>query len=348
VINLTKMSGAGCLAHEWGHALDHAIGEAAGTVSLASEARAAAGIPDSFCELLSALCYKSVVLESGQLTPEEEALIEKNKKGLNGWLRNAKPSQLPPDMEEVWNRTVQSILDKPEAFHGSEYTRFGREKPPGKAEVEILSKISKLATNHVLNMETKQQICIWARELARSLKPARQKQPRPKLVETDFYLGSKAFDKTYSRAAHGYYQSKCEMFARAFDCYIADKLAEAGLKSDYLSAYANSFVMTDENGKKIAAIPTGEERTCINKQFDRLISDLKTRGLLHQYIEEPEKTQQGRGLPKNTRPAAPGPDIPTQASHYQQLSLDDMLFSAQNRTASVLPHNGQTNGDLDR
>ena len=138
------------------------------------------------------------------------------------------------------------------------------------------------------------------------------------------------------------------MFARAFDCYIADKIAEAGLKSDYLSAYANSFVMTDENGKKIAAIPLGEERASINKHFDRLFSDLKTKGLLHQYIEELEKTQQGRGTLSASQPMVSDQEIQPKACHYQQLSLDEMLFSAQNRTASVLPHHGRSNDDLNR
>ena len=34
-----------------------------------------------------------------------------------------------------------------------------------------------------------------------------------------------------------------ELFARAFDCYVADKLREAGIQNQFLTAHANDFVL---------------------------------------------------------------------------------------------------------
>ena len=56
--------------------------------------------------------------------------------------------------------------------------------------------------------------------------------------ETDFFRGSKSFDKTYARDHFGYWASDSEMAARAFACYIKDVL---GFKSDYLIAHADCY-----------------------------------------------------------------------------------------------------------
>ena len=82
---------------------------------------------------------------------------------------------------------------------------------------------------------------------------------------TDFYVGSQKFDKIHTKNGLGYWASTTEMFARAFDCYIHDKLAKRNQVSDYLSGYSESFVEGE-----IAAIPLGKERTVINENFDRL------------------------------------------------------------------------------
>lgn len=95
---------------------------------------------------------------------------------------------------------------------------------------------------------------------------------------TDFYLGSSKFDQLYRKSGHDYWSSTCEMFARAFDCYIEDKLKEKGIRSDYLTAHASSF--TEEiDGKVYHAYPVGKERIYINHLFDELFAYLSFRQL---------------------------------------------------------------------
>ena len=91
---------------------------------------------------------------------------------------------------------------------------------------------------------------------------------------TDFYVGSCQFDKMYRKSGHGYWSSRCEMFARAFDCYIKDKLTALGYRNDYLTSNADSFTCSADDGTTMYAYPTGETRTVLNSLFDQLIREI--------------------------------------------------------------------------
>ncbi len=166
VINLTKMSGAGALAHEWGHALDHAAGifyKVASKSGLASESADA-------CYLIS------------------------------------RETKLP----------------------------------------DTYKKIDEIISDH----------------------------------NSQYYKDSAEFGNLFTKMGQGYWASSCEMFARAFDCYVTDKLRERGLRSDYLTCKADCFKIEHE-GRMIYAYPVGEERKELNKLFDELINNFKKDGMLN-------------------------------------------------------------------
>lgn len=329
VINLTKMSGAGCLAHEWGHALDHAIGIASGLGGLASEKETSYKIPESFSNVLKAMRYKEVTISEEEVRASLEVRIKNKEAGLKGWIPR-KPKELPEAMSNTWDAIVKEILDHTERFTGLEYQGYNSYiAPETNKEVEALALIYKKATKKTLPKKEKVQISLWAREVEKVKIQLRTATAQVRSLDSEYYKGSGKFDESYSKAGHGYWQSTCEMFARAFDCYISDKLKEAGQKSDYLTAYADSFVRS-ENGETYAAIPQGDERKLINEKIDLLIEDLKERGILHDYVEEiveeidtPELTQE-----------VPEPEFDRKweelsvPQHFEQMSFDDMLFNA--------------------
>lgn len=285
VINLTKMSGAGCLAHEWGHALDHALGLSLGTTKLASEALIF-NTPDSFRNLISAMKHKEGITDVEEMKKEIDRKLKEKERGLRGWTDSVKPYDLSEENSKRWDAMVQEIIDNADNFSGLEYQGSRYREPQTNPYVEALSSFRKSWTNRGIEKKAKIQICLWT-SLIKGLKRQRENvQPKPIKIETDFYKGSKAFDDIYSKGGHGYWQSSCEMFARAFDCYVADKFKEAGQKSEYLTAYADSFKMPDGKGGVFSAVPEGEERKIINEKFDLFIADLKERGLLHDYVEE--------------------------------------------------------------
>ena len=105
---------------------------------------------------------------------------------------------------------------------------------------------------------------------------------KPVRVKTDFYKNSIMFDDIYSKTEHGYWQSTIEMFARAFACYVSDKLNN---RSDYLCGHADLALglipNKDNELELIKAFPEGEERQLINEKIDKLIQFLKEKNILH-------------------------------------------------------------------
>lgn len=166
VINITKLRGAGSLAHEWGHALDHLIGEKSGCPELATESMRGYYVPFELKHVMECIKYKD----------------------------------------------------------GGGFT--------------------------------------------------------------DYYYESSKFNNMYSKAGHGYWTSSCEMFARAFECYIKDKLSEKECCDDYLCGNAEACVSMDNDGNVIHAYPRGEERKRINHAMDLLVAYLFKEEIFAQASEE--------------------------------------------------------------
>lgn len=88
-------------------------------------------------------------------------------------------------------------------------------------------------------------------------------------MRTNYHENAKLFDSLYSKDG-GYWSSAEEMFARAFACYVKDKLAEKGIVDDYLCGHAETCISI-HNGSVVRAYPEGEERKKINAAIDLLI-----------------------------------------------------------------------------
>ena len=106
---------------------------------------------------------------------------------------------------------------------------------------------------------------------------------------TEYMKDSQCFDKIYTSAGNGYWSSMPEMFARALDCYIVDKMKEVGMVNSFLSAHAESFHTTYE-GKEVYAYPRGEERKKINEAFDEMFLQLARDRHVHVCPSEYVKT----------------------------------------------------------
>lgn len=82
---------------------------------------------------------------------------------------------------------------------------------------------------------------------------------------SNYFKKSQEADRSYIKEAHGYWASDEEMLARAFACYVKDRLEDIGMQSDYLCGHA-----------EVTVKPEGEERKKINAEFDRMFIRLRT------------------------------------------------------------------------
>lgn len=258
VINLTKMRGAGSLAHEWWHGLDDYLGMKMGARGMLSEQP---HLYAPFKKLVDVMKYKPE-------TPEQAAARTKMQR-------------------ERTRMNAESLLDS--AMLGS-LKRYGSEEQmteyaalkeaflSGKAgSVVELSALKRSVTGRIIPKDTRDHLMIFEHILS-----GMQEQETPQIgrTETDFYRNSFKMGKECEKDG-GYWESNTEMTARAFACYVKDRLPYC---SDYLAGHADCAIalVTDKNGNLglLKAFPEGEEREAINAVFDEIVADLKQRKIL--------------------------------------------------------------------
>ena len=82
---------------------------------------------------------------------------------------------------------------------------------------------------------------------------------------TSYYLDSYKYGNQTAKTGHGYWTSSCELFARAFACYVQDRLSGV---NDYLCGHAEANFGLDDDGNEI---------------FDQLLKDLIREGIFKPY-----------------------------------------------------------------
>ena len=297
-INLTRTAGAGALAHEWGHALDHYFATMAGLdrqkapylTEQAGQVRhesvmvngrrrmqeVATSTADLRPEILNQ--FRSIVAAMSQrMETQDEAnarLNDRSKQYLGyveGWLKairrefaNAtKPGA--ENMDEVRAAALEKFDHLAERIRSLELGEGKVAVGPHSAISPVVSDIreafkSVFGGSMELVKLKSLQANIDALQYNREQIDAGVRH-EPMQIPTDYQRASSAEDKSRSKPHWG---TKREMFARAFDAYVVDTLAAKAAKNSYLSGIE-------------ALPPQGEERKTINRAFDKLISELKTK-----------------------------------------------------------------------
>lgn len=257
VINLTKMHGAGSLAHEWWHGFDDYLGTKMGAKGMLSEQPQ---LYAPFKKLVDTMKYKPETPE--QAAKRTEALIGQRRKNAASWLDSAVLGSLKRYRNEEQMETYAVLR---EAFLSGET-----------GSVEQLNAFKKSVTGRVIPKSERERLEIFER----MLHGMQEQETQIGRVETDYYRNSMRMGKECEKDG-GYWDSNVEMTARAFACYIKDNLPYS---SDYLAGHADCAVtfVTGQDGEMeiLKAFPEGEERKAINAVFDEIIADLKREHLL--------------------------------------------------------------------
>ena len=277
VINLTKMKGAGSLAHEWFHALDDYVGGYQEKMATDNQRNLPETTKAAVRNLITTMQYRDATQEETDLAASKR--YEQARRSVTyqvgemfRWVEKLESGRLTEDETKYFAR--KPTMEDAQKYHAL----LNRLLDTGDAAViEELSDFRKGIYGRVIPKENREAIGYRLFPL----KPDANKNVQKMRQYTDFYTNSRRFNDLYQKDGD-YWDSTVEMAARAFACYVADK---TGANNDYLSAHSDSAVGFDvaKNGDLtvIKAFPEGQERTDINAAFEQLISALKDDGFLH-------------------------------------------------------------------
>jgi len=295
VINMTRMNGAGALAHEWMHALDFHLGGKSGYASKRSEKNPSSNI-------MEALVHAMKRRPSDAEEIHEKALANARRGADNAlsWLylqSNDSKRHLKDVMEALYQKTAMIFTKN--AVQSIEQARGSLSFPktgigPGgavemtarkSAEQEIMetlrngcdnkpafARVKDKVWNNIAYMTDKLAL-VCTVEAVRALQvelPLSFRSGVNNGCNTAFYECARQLDKARSSP---YWATTVELFARAGEAYVLDQLDAKGVRSDYLvhgvseHQYANH---PDGN-----PYPTGSDRHVLAEHFNKLVTDYR-------------------------------------------------------------------------
>lgn len=253
VINLTKMRGAGSLAHEWWHGLDDYLGVKMGAKGFLSDSPR---VYPPFQKLIDTIKYKSETPKQAAARAVKQAEI--SRKGAASWLDSAMGYSVRRADDPAVTAQYEHLK---ESFLAGE---------PG--SVQQLNDLKKSISGHVIPKADRERLQTYERILQADNEP---QEPVIGRIRTDYYMNSVRMGKECEKDG-GYWDSNVELTARAFACYVQDRLP---YRSDYLDGHAECAVSLvsrpDGEPEVIHAYPQGAEREAINAVFDEIVADLK-------------------------------------------------------------------------
>ena len=300
VINMTRLKGAGSLAHEFGHSIDNYISRVGGydedgmaTTNLRNP-KLSENMQKAVREVVDAMRYN--VSTNQEEVDKKNAIYEKARKEnleynlryidkvFNGNAHNyrrikGKYEEVPikvtakqkTDYQKIRNTLMEGGL-KGDIDYKITNTRSLKAEKIYPEPINTLQKMYKEVVGRKIDDDTVYSIY-------RNGRPTRQVTEVKS--ESAYSKSALELDRETGRSA-AYFSRIDEMWARAFESYISDKLKAKGIKDTYLvhSVNNNEYALFNP-------FPAGEERKNINKSFDNLIQTMKDEG----YFTESEAPQ---------------------------------------------------------
>ncbi len=294
-INLTRTTGAGVLSHEFAHALDHYFGTQAGLASsdipylsyhadkpptqrvrAVQDGKSVMLEQPRFGEVRSEILHsvKNIVqvMSQRELTPVEmeersQAALQRTQKDVRGWLKSFERDfeGLEKEFGVLAGRVQAGDFGGQKVLAGSSNYVF-----PVVAQMRELykSKHGRLySLDQTRGLQANLDLLAFLTDKESMDKERARSAERPSKVSTNYATSAAALDK--DKGGKPYWATTHEMFARAFDSYVADRLESISAKNSYLTFGV----------RETPDVPVGEERKAINKAFNALIGELRVKGV---------------------------------------------------------------------
>lgn len=246
VINMTKIRGGGSMAHEWAHAMDHYFGELDKQDAYTTAARGASG-------WYSEDQYLGVPRKRMERVGNEWKSVEKMR------LDNLRP-EMAAAFDEVMRALFSKQITKAEMVRSHE---LDLERTEALARNETQADLKAMYQNMAQNK----------RQALNELRGDPEGTMYAGRGRSDYASQAQALS---GKSENGYWTRPTEMFARAFESWVFDKVTAMGARSDYLVHGVEEDRFAG-GGYKGNPYPTGEERARINAAFDKLTKTIKTK-----------------------------------------------------------------------
>jgi hypothetical protein len=236
VYNFTRFNGAGSQAHEFGHALDHFVGNGTTVVGLD-------GVPSA--------------------TGWRHRLVKSTRTIL---------SHRDPELAETWHAVIHALDNT--AIPQEEAAEKVR-KAIAHWETNIADKRRQLEEAASRGDSTDLwQTSLASFEEKLALAQARLEKVLASSPSDDFGSRRSSFftEALNISGADGYEARPNEMFARAFECYISDEIEARGGLSQYLVAGVEEYLYADKEMWAGNPYPTGAERENFRVLFQKAMA----------------------------------------------------------------------------
>lgn len=273
-INITRDSGAGALAHEFGHALDHYFATQHGRATsmakrpylsaVVSGLRENGGVRP---EVIEAMKLVMKTINSRPMTEAEarkymEDQRARNERYLDRWVkefsanRGADPAALAATAAKLKRGDVGEANGSDVETNIAEFIRAAGLKPGNSTTANAV------------------MIAYRLRDLADEAGFLANHIPQ---VDTNYSKVSGAMDS--KKTGEGYWGTPWEKFARAFETFVMDALKERQRQSLYLSGLVDSSSWREwsESTGKAIPYPEGDERLAMQQAFQTLADTIQTR-----------------------------------------------------------------------
>lgn len=336
-INLTKLSGAGTLAHEWWHATDHLLGnmhkpEAASkpirkgyepdfyaSHMVTSKGSLDPRVVEAYKEVMDALYHKNEERAIDVSMLERRA--EQSRKNLESHIKNLRDSltrelsykkrggapateaQLQR-FDELAGQLVRGDAE-PLKHQWNDANGPSWRNSAGRwtnSTLEALNALHKEVRGASGFSSENSGPLNYVGGSFNAMKGVMGQIAEAKAKPTEIIKKSTDYyqaAKSLDEArSDSYWTTKHEMSARAFEAYVYDKLKEAGRQSDYL-VYGVQNNQYAHVGDNVHPYPGGEERVRINAAFDKLMAAMRESGTV-----KPAETVGLRGWSDKARAAS--------------------------------------------
>lgn len=312
VINLTKLKGAGSLAHEWMHALDHYLGRQDGkgaeqiTNSRGDKVMKASGIDDylsnasrlrgnvrpelreAFQELMDTMRTRAE--QYVEDTARAESFLGKARDQVQKQLGDLR-SHI--EKERAWGSRKRAATQQELATFDAAADRllngetFSTDAKPTKGggvrftndELDALDGVLKSVTNRTGfnsertgSLDRLRDAMGTYQRRVELWQSADAGEAKTKNVPTSFLTEARKLD---DGRVGNYWTTPHELLARAFSSYVEDRLQDVGRASAFMSFGSDPRFAVPVGTEFARPFPGGAERQAMNAAFDRFFAEVK-------------------------------------------------------------------------